>query len=169
MTKEQRMHYLKGGKFTAEYNPSATDDISVRSGKMVGKDIVVYQNCLNTPMENGQFRFNSPSVDGWIPEEDLKDLDWVDEYIESPEPTTQWCYRMTYVDQTSIFKNFGKGNWTAPMVVHREYSSDQDDYVIHKLSNPKADKVERRVLDMLVDQEEPWETIHPQKVTGNVT
>jgi len=169
MTPEQRKHYFKGGKFIAIYGPVKLD-IAWESKMMIGKKIEVYQNCLNTPMENGQFRFNSPAIYGWFPEEDIKDLEIIDEFIDFPEPTTQYCYRMTLTDPVAIFKNFGKGNWGKKVITTREYNTDQDDYVLNKLLDPMPDTIEKRILDLTVPENEypAWEEIYPPKIKSNI-
>lgn len=157
MDKAQKLHYLKGGKFKAIYNP-ATLDISEESKNKIGKLIQVYQNCLNTPLPNGQFRFNSPSIHGYFPEEDIEIVDTLNEFIDFPEPTTKYCYRFTYTNPKTIFSNFGKGNFPSPLIVFREYNFESDEYVL-KLSNPQADLIEKRVLNLLEDNEPEWETL----------
>jgi len=169
MTPEQRNHYFKGGKFTATYDPQKLD-IAWESKMIIGKKIEVYQNCLNTPMENGQLRFNSPSIYGWFPEEDIKDLVIINEFIDFPEPTTKYCYRITFTDRNAITKNFGKGNWGKKVVTTREYNTDHDNYVLNELLDPMPDTIEKRILDLTLGENSypPWEEIYPSKIKSEI-
>ncbi len=163
MTRDQIKHYLLGGKFEAIYNPPSLD-ISSENKRLIGSTIEVYQNCLNTPVQHGeydgrwegQYRFTSPSIGGWFPEEDIQDLKIIDEFLDEEfiEPSKQYCYKLTYTEEKQVRSNFGKG-FKAPIIVCREYSTEKDEYVL-KLSNPQATKIEKRIVDILNDIEEDW-------------
>ena len=168
MNKEHKIHYLNGGKFLAIYNPVKTTDIKDDSKLMIGKEIVVYQNCLNAPIQEdeygsdwkNQYRFNSYSIHGWFPEEDITILSTLNEYVDFPESTLKYMYRMTYVGSEQIFGNFGKGYENRDeLVVYRDYSSEVDSYVVNELSSPKAALVEKKVVDLMSDEESDWKVI----------
>ena len=151
MTPAQRKHYLKGGKFLAKYRPKKTHDLLGSNIKNENGIVIVHQNVLVVPLSNGQYRFSCDEIIGWIPEEDLIELDPIMQYIEYPHPTIQYCYRMTYDNSDAIFQNFGKAfeNYNH-LVVFREYSDDNDNYIM-KLSKPQAALVEKRVIDLMDD------------------
>lgn len=163
MTREQTIHYLKGGKFKAIYSPVLTD---TKDYHKKGHTITVWQNCLNTPIgENeyqqnwvGQYRFNSDEIYGWFPEEDIKILEMVDEFIGYVESTIKYCYRLTYTDEKQILPNFGKGEFVLPLIVYREYNDEDDDYV-RKLSSPQASMIEKRVVDLMEENIPNWEPL----------
>jgi hypothetical protein len=167
MTKEQTIHYLKGGKFTAVYTPVLTD---TKDYHKKGRTITVWQNCLNTPIGEGeysqnwggQYRFNSDEIYGWFPEEDIKILEIVDEFIPYPEKITKYCYRLTYTEKSQILPNFGIGNFSLPLIVYREYDDESDEY-IKKLSSPQATMIEKRVIDLINNTIPQWEVLY-QKV-----
>lgn len=164
MTKEQLIHYLKGGIFTGTWMPKRSDTADYHKK---GTEIRLWQNMLITPIApeeyegtnwEGQYRFSSDSIYGWFPEEDVENLQIVDEYIEFPESTTQHCYRLTYTEEKQLLPNFGKGNFKLPMVVYREYNTNMDDYV-KKLSKPQATTIEKRVMDLFDEKTPEWELL----------
>lgn len=146
MTKEQFEHYIKGGLFKATYKPIGLD-ISDASRRMAGSTIEVNQNVIVTPIQSpekwkGQHCFNSPSINGWLPEEDITIIEMIDEFIDFPEVFPMFMYRLTYTEESQIKPNFGNLEISLPLVVHREYSTDNDNYVL-KLSNPQATRIEK--------------------------
>ena len=167
MTKEEKKHYYLGGKFKATYKPILSD---TRDFHKSGMSIIVHQNCLITPIGEdeynrdwaGQLRFNSKDIYGWFPEEDIIDLKIINDFIEYPEQTKRWNYKLTYTEQSQVFGNFGKGNFIAPMSVYRDYTSQMDDYLL-KLSKPQATKIEKQFIDLLEDEFSDWEIIFNQK------
>lgn len=162
MTKEQIEHYRKGGVFMATYMPKVTSDLRENVNE-VGKRLKVWQNVISsilvTPKEyEGQFPFNADEVYGWIPEQDLDNLEMIDEFYESIVPYgKRYLYRLYHNTQESVNANFGKG-YTAPMVVGRQYASQIDDYVM-KLSSPQADKIERAVWNGEQFDELKWDNM----------
>lgn len=170
MTPEQRKHYLNGGKFSATYNPLSMD-LSGETKAVIGTKITVYQNCVNSPILedtfNGQFRFNSPSIHGWLPEEDVTDLEIIDEFIDFPEKSTKkFNYRLTYTDEKKLFQNFGKGNWKVPMVVYRSFDEESDEYV-KSLSDPQADTIEKQSFNIEEMSGTEWQVIHKENKNEN--
>lgn len=164
MNKEQLVHYYKGGKFRATYSPKTSD---TKDYYKKGRTIEVYQNCLITPIQEGEYgknwagqlRFNSHNIYGWFPEEDIENLEIINEFIEYPEKTKKYCYRLTYTKDNQLFPNFGKSNFTLPLTVYREYDEDSDEYII-KLSKPQATSIEKRVVDLASGEELPWKKLN---------
>ncbi|MDB4286385.1 hypothetical protein N9933_03705, partial [bacterium] len=75
MTKKQFDHYLKGGIFIGRYQPKNEHTLIGSNPSAIGVTITYYQNRLISPIQEdrqdrGQFRFNSPDIDGWFPEQD---------------------------------------------------------------------------------------------------
>lgn len=166
MTKEQIEHYKKGGVFTATFNPESKD-LSSRSLMSLGKTIRVWPNIIGCPVVQvsefeGDFPFNSRSVDGWIPERDLQDLTIIDEFSGFAYGDGHHLYKLHYLTQDKIDANFGKTSLTPPIVIGREYDSDMDEYVINRLSDPKADKVERAIWSGEQYSELKWITIYEE-------
>ena len=164
LTDEQLEHYLKGGRFRAKYNPPRRD-ISPESFDMIGEEIIVEQNMLNGPIQciaeyRGQHAFNSPSISGWFPEEDIEILEIIDSYKDNPEPTPVYLYRMHYSTREQVVKNFGNAGreYDLPMVVGRQYVRENDQY-IKDLSSPPADRVEKCVWDPSISREVKFEEI----------
>lgn len=163
MTNKQLQHYLKGGCFTATYTPKITHDLVGDNDWMIGSKITVYQNMIVSPLTSpekyaGQHAFNSGSIYGWFPEEDISDLEIIDEFIDNPEPLPVYMYKLVFTDQNKLFPNFGKGDWKVPMVVGREFITDSDEYIM-KLSKPQADEIWKCVWTGESD-EVHWELMH---------
>lgn len=165
MTKKQLQHYLSGGHFLAKYNPIKMD-IPQTAKSYIGKKIIIWQNMLTTPIIDikdwlGQFRFNSDKISGWFPEEDITILEILDDYKDFPEPLSKYMYRLTYTKQEKLFNNFGTGSWKIPMIVGREYSTEQDAYIM-KLSKPQACKIEKFVWNGEEINNIKWKTIYSE-------
>ena len=148
MTAQQLQHYLNGGKFNVIYNPTITDDLPQHIKKHIGQLMIAHQNMLTAPLvgkRQGQHAFNVEAFKEWVPEEDIQILDIIGEYI-TPEPLPKYMYRLTYSNHEQTFQNFGNQykNIELPFVVGREYSSEQDEYVL-RLSTPQADSVEKAI------------------------
>lgn len=148
LTKEQLSHFVKGGMFKAIYSPKKTYDITNHSKLMIGREIIVYQNIINSPIMcvtdyRGQHAFNSRDIKGWFPEEDIEIIEMLNDYIDVPQTIPQYLYLLTYTKKKQL-KNFGKNNYKLPLIVGREYSNEVDEYV-KELSNPKATKIEKAV------------------------
>lgn len=163
MTQEQFEHYIKGGKFKAIYKPRKKD-ISKASKAMRGKETVAYQNMLICPIQddqwNGQHCFNSTSIHGWFPSEDIEILEILNEVIPNVEPLPQYMYRLYYFNQQSIIANFGKQTTLiSPFRAARNFNREMDDYIL-KLSTPQADRIEKAVWKGRFEEEIKWKTIH---------
>lgn len=163
MNKTQLEHYLAGGKFKGIYNPKSLD-IDTESMLKIGNEIEVFQNMIITPIVDiekwkGQFRFNSDSIYGWFPEEDVDDLEIISDFKYDIKSLPVYMYKMTYLNKDSIRSNFGKGNFSIPLIVSREYSSEKDEYVLNELSSPKADIVEKFVWNGELIDEIKWKGI----------
>ena len=164
MTVEQLQHYLKGGKFKAIYNPLKKETLVDPKTDLFNKEIICYQNYINTPILTngngwmGQFRFNSKSIYGWFPEEDITITEILNKFIDTPEPLPQYLYRFYYDKEEQLLPNFGNGNWKLPLIIGREYSIENDNYVF-KLSNPQASKIEKAVWNGELLENVQWETI----------
>lgn len=65
-------------------------------------------------------------------------------------------YRLYYTEESQLFNNFGKGNWTVPMTVERRYDQEEDEYVM-SISDPQATRIEKNV------EGRGWEEIYPKK------
>jgi hypothetical protein len=151
LTKEQLQHYLKGGLFKAIYQPTRVNNLNQDAIRTIGSTIEVYQNCDISPIVgsryDGQHRFNTEFIYGWIPKEDIQIIELIDEFVENPESLPLYMFRMTYRNPDTIIKNFGKGNWLPSLVVGRSYKTDMTDYVLKTLSDPPADIVEKCIWD----------------------
>ena len=165
MTKKQLIHYLKGGKFTAIYNPTKLD-ISFQSKQMIGKEIIVYQNMIVSPIIHiseyeGQHAFNSENIYGWFPEEDIKIINIIDDFI-APESLPKYMYKLHYTKENKIEGNFGKNqSLKVPFFVGIEYSWEMDGYVL-SLSNPQACKIEKAVWNGEKYKNIKWITIYSE-------
>jgi hypothetical protein len=163
MTKKQIKHYLKGGKFNAIYNPTKLN-IAVESRLQIGNIIVVHQNMIITPILSikeyeGQHAFNCDSIAGWFPEEDIKHLEIIDEFIDTPEKLPHYMYKLHYSTKEQLTGNFGNAGMdlSLPYTTGREYSNEMDSY-IKMLSTPAADKIEKAIYTGETE-EVTWETI----------
>jgi len=150
MTKEQLDHYMKGGYFTAIYTPIVIDDLSHNNLSMTSKEIDVYQNVLNYPTPNQaypqQFAFNSDDIYGWFPEQDIKIVRIQNRYLDFPESTKRYMYKIYYHNHDSILKNFGIGyeNTKLPLIVTRAYTTESDEYIL-QLSKPPAELIRKGI------------------------
>lgn len=166
MTPEQLTHYLKGGIFLALYSPKVTHDLDRTNLNEIGQKIEVFQNfgwvAPLVETYSGQHAFNSYSISGWFPEEDIEILEMLDSYIDHPEPLPRYVYKITYLDQSKIKPNFGKVKIKVPFTISREYTTEMDKYVVEKLSNPRACKVEKCVWDGSKGDLMHWEIIYEE-------
>lgn len=165
MTKDQFEHYSKGGLFKALYWPSITHDLESGSKMYIGQTLIVYPNIVMSPIleetYNNQFRFNAAEIYGWFPEEDIKDLEIMDEYMEDRAIVTpQHLYQIVYTTKEKLVPNFGKGyeDKPLPFKVYREYSHPADDYV-RKLSDPPADELYKYVWQGAYKELIKWKPI----------
>lgn len=166
MTNEELAHYAKGGIFRAFYRPK-TVDIPGRNLSQIGRFIEVHQNMECTPIVepgrwSGQFRFNSTAVYGWFPEEDLDDLTIVNAFVDNPQKLPQFIYKMTYTEEEQLRPNFGNGPWKIPLVVERQFSVENDAYVL-SLSSPQATAVEKAVWNGEQLKEVSWKILHSSR------
>lgn len=163
MNKKELEHYLKGGKFTCIYNPKMMD-IDTNSKSFIGKTITVWQNIVVNPIIEykefvGQHAFNTDEIHGWFPEEDIKDLTIIDEFIDNPELLPKYMYRLYYSTKEQLEGNFGTGyDIELPYVSGREYDYDEDEYV-KNLSNPAADKIEKAIWNGEAYEDIKWEEL----------
>ena len=78
-----------------------------------------------------------------------------------------YSYRLTYLEQSQLKPNFGVGDWTVPMIVHRGYNEDafeseqEADEHVMKLSDPQASKIEKKVIES-DGSDKGWEVIWGQ-------
>jgi len=162
MTSEYLAHYLRGGKFYAFYNPKGTD-ITPDSKSFIGKRIVVHQYSVTCPLQfpekwKGQHAFNSVSIGGWFPEEDVTDLAIIpDSYIERVEPLPIYIYRFTYLSEDKVVKILGKGDWKSPFKIVRSYSFPADSAVRKLLDSPDCPDVSERCVWEGKSDELEWE------------
>ena len=164
MTEEQFNHYIKGGKFTAVYNPPKTSDLSQDNLARIGRSCVVYQNMIISPLQSpeshkGQHAFDADIISGWCPEEDFENLTILDEFREHFEPTPQYLFRLDYTNPDSIKVNFGTNSGLqVPCSVYREYGTDNENYVL-KLSDPQADEIFKYVWKGEYQEKIEWVSI----------
>ena len=169
MTEEQFNHYIKGGKFTAVYNPPKTSDLSPVNLAKVGMSCIVWQNMIVSPLQEperyvGQHAFNTDIIFGWCPEEDFKDLVILEEFIDSPESLPQYIFRLDYTDPNSVEGNFGKtSGLKVPFSVCRDYGTDNESYVL-KLSDPQADEIFKYVWKGKYQEKIEWVSIFKKPV-----
>lgn len=167
MNRNEILHYLKGGKFTAIYNPKV-DDISDKHKQLSGRKAIIHQNCLNSPIFDdkykGQYRFwiDLDNKRFWHPEEDFDDITIIDEFISRPGKTKKFFYKLVYLDETKLLPNFGKNNFKVPLEVFRDFDTERDDYILNHISNPKACRIEKCKLDLLSEEEPNWKIIYEE-------
>ena len=166
MNKEQKEHYLKGGRFKAIYNPKSLD-ISNESKQYIGKSVIIEQNIIITPLITpekfaGQHAFNCSDIYGWSPEEDFDNIEIIDDYKDNIESLPQYMYKLHYLKQEKLEPNFGKGNWKIPMIVGREYGHNADNYIM-SLSKPQACKIEKAVWNGEDYKDIKWKTLYEEK------
>lgn len=164
MTKEQFEHYIKGGKFMATYDPVVIHDLSADNRYQRKNRMVIAQNMIVSPLQyeqyKGQHAFNGESIYGWSPEQDFKDLEIINDFLDSPEPLPQYMYQLVYTDMSKLEANFGKGyeGRTKPLYAFREYFKEMDDYIL-KLSDPQADDILKYVWQGKYQEEIKWKSI----------
>jgi len=97
---------------------------------------------------------------GWIPEQELTELTiQPNNYVEWE--LSRWSsnhqYRITVKTRKNAIANFGNygRDCKLPVITSREYNTKMHDYVVDKLCNPPADKVEYRLFP-----DTKWTTIH---------
>lgn len=155
LTIEQISHYLKGGMFKATYNPPHLD-IGDNNKLVIGTTITVHQNMINSPLQTpieykDQHAFNSDSIGGWFPEEDIENIIILDDFIENVQVLPAYIYRLHYTKESQIEPNFGKNTGIKlPFVTSREYIREMDDYIL-KLSTPQATIIEKAIYTGLVE------------------
>jgi len=154
MTNVELIHYLKGGMFTGIYNPPE-HDISNEAKQMIGKEIIVHQNMLIAPLQNpdrwkGQHAFNSSSIYGWFPEQDINDLTIIPKFIDNPETLPIYMYKLVYTKESQLIPNFGNGDWKIPMIIHREYSVNNDEQIL-ELSKPQATEIHKAIYNGITE------------------
>ena len=163
MTKEQLIHYLDGGIFTATYSPIVKHDLPTANIILDGQTIRVSQNMminpLITPIEyQGQHAFDGEQIYGWIPEQDLKDLVILDEFLEHCQDMPQFLYKLIYMKKDQLMANFGVGDYKVPMTVSREFSYENDKYILG-LSKPQASMILKAMWNGEPFDEIKWEII----------
>lgn len=163
LTPEQLAHYIKGGYFEAVYMPKRKD-VSLSSLLEVGNKIIVWPNIIFAPIQFvepflGQMAFDSNSLEGWIPDEDLDKLTIIDEYLDADFMTLpQYLYRIHFFTQDKVDDSFGKDVGLAPMSVGRSYSMPYEETL--KTYEPQPDKIERAIWNGTEYQDElEWVTV----------
>jgi hypothetical protein len=161
MTENQFNHYIKGGIFRANYMPTKAD-LSEESMEKIGKEIFVFQNIDISPITTGpytgQHRFNSHSIGGWIPEEDLEITLNTPHYNDEVYKPPMYIYKLHYSTKEQIQGCFGNVEIPLPYIAERAYPSDSDEYVL-SLSNPQCDKIEKTYWKGEYQEKLIWTTL----------
>lgn len=164
MTPEQIVHYHKGGKFKAIYSPTVTHDLSTANRQRIGDKAIIVQNMINSPMITGRYKgqhmFNTDIINGYCPEEDFKEIEIIDEFLDTSYPLPVYMYRLTYTEKGQLKPNFGKDTFSLPLEVGREYVREVDEYILN-LSSPQATTIEKAIYDGSTETLE-WKVIFPQ-------
>jgi hypothetical protein len=168
MTDEQLKHYLAGGIFEATYDPKDKSTVKSQCVPYFGTRVRVWQNMEIAPIHSvakweGQHRFNAELIYGWFPEEDIHDIEIVDEFIDYPKSLPQYMYRLTYTKREKIKPNFGNGyeDTVLPMVIGRDYSRENDEYVMN-LGSPIACRIEKAVWNG--EKAPEWEVLYTELI-----
>jgi len=151
LTDEQIQHFLNDGMFTATYTPTS-HDVSKRLLFLMDKRITIYRNyeltpCVDVPKFMGEYKFFIEGYEncGWCPESDFGDIFILPNNFISD--LSRWNsnhqYALVYNDRQTCIDNFGSYGITCelPFVIGRSYDTNQHDYVLNKLSNPKPQLV----------------------------
>jgi len=180
---EMMKHYFSDGLFSAIYSPRVIDDLSLHNKLQIGNRLIVKANVVKSPIiatkYQGQYRFNSSSIRGWFPEEDISELQIIkhgngiprkqtDGFcshkgdLEIKDVSKEFLYRMYYTTQEQIDENFGISSYKPLFVVGREYTFENDDYV-KSISKPPATYCEKAVWSGEKYSEIVWKKLYGDK------
>ena len=138
MNGEMLDHYLKGGYFTAIFQPEVESDLTDGVDKYIGRNVVVFRNMEVLPILGGKYKGNRRlSIEGAftsnIPECDFVNMKIIDKFL--PKNSTIYeckhIYKIVVRRRGSAKKCFGNegDSIKLPVICYRDYCKSNRRFV----------------------------------------